>query len=151
MNRDVETGELVIDQFPAFEDDGYTKRSGLVTPTDLIVTVYKDGVIDATVVTIAEIGTIGDYKVSFTPATDGLYVIQVLIDFSKEIWAGYYAASAIDLAEIQAQVGKIDKAPTLGLAAVTTGSLIDRVCNKDLGKSYNQATDSLEAIRDRTG
>jgi len=147
MNRDVKTGQLVLDQFPALEDDGYTKRSGLVVPTDLAITVYKDGVIDAMVVTITEIGTTGDYKISFTPITDGFYVVQVLIDFSKEIWAGYYNASG-DFATIQQQVDKIDKSPTLVLSAVTTGSLMDRVCNSGLSKTYNQATDSLEAIRD---
>lgn len=151
MNREVVTGVPVIDQFPAYEDDGYTKRSGLTTPTDLVVTIYKDGVPDSTPVTIAEIGTTGDYKLTFTPATDGLYSIQVLIDFSKEVWGGNFHASFSDLSAIQAQVEKIDKLPTLGLAAVATGSLMDRICNKDTGKNYNQATDSLEAIRDRTG
>jgi hypothetical protein len=151
MNREVETGLLVIDQFPAYEDDGYTKRSGLTTPTDLVVTVYKNGAPDATVVTIAEIGTTGDYKLTFTPLTDGLYAIQVLIDFSKEVWGGYYNASVADLTAIKNQVDKIDQAATLGTAAATTGSLLDRLCNKDTGKSFNQATDSLEAIRDRTG
>jgi len=55
------------------------------------------------------------------------------------------------LALIKNQADKIDLIATLGTSAVATGSLMDRLMNKGTGKSYNQATDSLEAIRDRVG
>lgn len=52
---------------------------------------------------------------------------------------------------VQAQVDKIDLAPTLGPSSVESGSLVDRTMNKNANKTYNQATDSLEALRDRYG
>lgn len=50
-----------------------------------------------------------------------------------------------------AQSEKIDSAATVGPGAVVTGSLFDRMANKDSNKTYNQSTDSLEAIKDRIG
>jgi len=159
MNRDVPINELVIDQFPAFENDGYTKRSGLsVGSGDFTPQLYFNGALDATPVTIAEIGTLGDYKVSFTPTQAGYYELQVLIDFNKDIWAGGFYSGGENftgvltaIALVQAQVDKIDLAPTLGPASVFSGSLMDRIMNKNVQKTYNQGTDSLEAQRDRTG
>lgn len=55
------------------------------------------------------------------------------------------------LAAIQTQVNKIDGQATTVPGSATTGSLIDRVCNKDGSKTYSQATDSLEAIADTSG
>ena len=98
MSRSVVTGALVADHFSAFEDDGYNKRSGL-TAGDFTATVYKDGALDPAVVTITEIGTTGEYKVSFTPSESGFYSVQALIDFSKEIWEGEYTAG-VDLSRI---------------------------------------------------
>ena len=52
------------------------------------------------------------------------------------------------LAAIKGQANKIDAAATATPAAATTGSLLDRLANKDGGKTFSQATDALEAIRD---
>ncbi len=54
-----------------------------------------------------------------------------------------------DLQAVKAQVDKIDDAATTGPGAATTGSLLDRLANKDGSKTYNQSTDSLEAISDQ--
>jgi hypothetical protein len=156
MSRQVETSEPVQDNFSAFENDGYTKRSGLTAP-DFTVTVYKDGAPLALSVTITEIGSTGEYMVELTPAVDGFYSVQILIDFSKEIWEGEYTAGETSdtladfIAIVKSQCDKIDLVPTLGPAAVTSGSLMDRSMNKNASKTYNQSTDSLEAIRDRSG
>ena len=107
---------------------------------------FKDGAPDATPVTVTEIGVLGEYKVMFTPVSNGHYLLQILIDFSKEIWADSFHAG-----NLFAQANKIDLAPTIGPAAVADGSLMDRMMNKDSNKAYNQATDSLEALRDRSG
>lgn len=147
--RVISPGTLVIDQFPAFEDDGYNKRSGL-TPADFTASSFKDGTEDPVTITISEIGTTGEYKVEFTPPTEGFWQIQVLIDFNKEIWVSNVTAGE-SLKSIQDQVDKIDLESTIGPAAVESGSLMDRMMNKNAGKTYNQATDSLEAIKDRTG
>ena len=94
MARQIVTGTPVVDHFSAFENDGYTKRSGLtVTAGDLTVTVYKDAAVVALSITIAEIGSTGEYEVAFTPASDGFYSVHVLIDFNKEYWEGEYEVS----------------------------------------------------------
>jgi len=66
----------------------------------------------------------------------------------SELKVGHWA-DVID--DTKAQTDKIDLAPTLGAAAVASGSLFDRLANKDVNKTYNQATDSLEGLKDRTG
>ena len=154
MSRQVETGALVIDSFPVLEDDGYSTKSGL-GPSDFTVTVLHDGVVVALAVGIQEIGATGQYKVTFTPVLDGFYQVEVLVLYNHDIWSGSYESAAglpaSVLAYIKDQVDKIDLAPTLGPATVISGSLMDRMMNKNVQKTYNQGTDSLEAIRDRMG
>lgn len=48
-------------------------------------------------------------------------------------------------------IAKIDDVATTGPATAVTGSLLDRIANKDANKTYNQTQDSLEAQRDRSG
>lgn len=147
--RAISPGDLVTDHFPALEDDGYSRRSGL-TGGDFTAEVFKDGVGDALSTSITEIASTGEYKLKYTPPSVGLWVVRVLIDFNKEIWAST-VLSGISLVGIKAQADKIDIAPTIGPAAVTTGSLMDRMMNKSGAKSFNQGTDSLQGIRDREG
>lgn len=52
---------------------------------------------------------------------------------------------------VATQVAKIDSEPTVAPSAAVPGSLLDRLCNKDASRTFNQATDSLEGIRDRIG
>ena len=59
------------------------------------------------------------------------------------------AAAAASIAGVAAnQSRKLDLAVTQTPALVTTGSLMHRLMNKDGGKTYSQATDSLEAQAD---
>jgi hypothetical protein len=150
MVREVETGIVALDQFPAFENDGYSKRSGL-SAGDFVSTVFQNGAIVVLPVTIVEIGISGEYRTSFTPASAGLYELQVLIDFNKQIWHAQYQAwdeITHDLAnQTRDQANKLDLAPVVPSSAAN-GSLIDQLFNKDSGKTYNPATDSLEAIAD---
>jgi hypothetical protein len=154
MSRQVETGTLVIDSFPVFEDDGYTTHSGL-SLSDFVVLTFIDGVEFDIPVTIGEIDHQGYYKLTFTPEIDGLYQVQIHALYNDDIWAETYEAGAglpVDaLTHIRDQIDKIDLAPTLGPATVTSGSLMDRMMNKNVNKTYNQGTDSLEAIKDRLG
>jgi len=56
--------------------------------------------------------------------------------------------------ELQVRVDhtkKLDSAQTLLPGNAVSGSVLDRLCNKDGTKSYSQATDSLEASRDNQG
>ena len=83
MTRQIQIGDSVVDQFPAFAADGYTKVSGL---TIFTATVWKDGIVQATAVAITEIGSSGDYRVAFTPDAVGFWRLEVLIDYNKDIW-----------------------------------------------------------------
>ncbi len=95
MIREVENdGSPVIDQFPVFDTDGYSKKSGLTLGAgDFVVTSWRDSVQVTVPLTISEIaGTPGEYKVTWTPPAGvyGRYEIQVFIDYNKQIWHGEY-------------------------------------------------------------
>ena len=87
MSRYLTTGALFIDQFPAWEADGVSKRSGLtVAGGDLSVIVWYNGAVSAVVPTITEIGSSGEYKLSFTPDAPGFWAAEVAIVFNLERW-----------------------------------------------------------------
>lgn len=94
MIREVENGSEVVDQFPVFEPDGYTKKGGLTLGGgDFTVTAWLDGYQVGVTLTITEIsGTVGEYRVEWTPPFGifGRYEIQILINYNKEIWHGEY-------------------------------------------------------------
>lgn len=105
MSRQIEAGETVIDQFPVFEWDGYTKKSG---ETVFTTSLWKDGVSQpALPVTISEIGASGEYKVDFEPDDSGFWLLQVLIDYNKDVWKGEYDVSTGSIADIYAMVQRI--------------------------------------------
>jgi len=87
MGRYVQIGSEVIDQFPVFDEDGYSKVSGVV---DFDPTIWKDGVEQAVTPTITEIDSSGEYKISFTPDAVGVWVAEVLIPLNKQIWGNQY-------------------------------------------------------------
>jgi hypothetical protein len=142
--RELERNAAAIDQFPALEADGWNKRTGLVQPGGFTESVWLDGAVHALTVTITEIGTSGEYRVDFVPATNGFLVVEILIDFSKELIRRTYLV--VDVTTNQ-QVRKLDLAATVGPGTAESGSLIDRVCNADAGKTYNQTRDSLQGLR----
>lgn len=144
MMRELKRNVAAIDQFPALEADGYNKRTGLALPADFTVTVWLNGAVSALAPTITEIGTSGEYRVDFTPTTDGFLVVEVLIDFSKDLLRFTYGVVEYTTNE---QARKLDVGATVGTGAMTTGSLGDRLMNADTGKTYNQTRDSLEGLR----
>jgi hypothetical protein len=146
--REVLINVPVVDQFAAFENDGWNKRTGLVQPADFVEVVWNDAVVSAQAVTITEIGTSGEYAVSFTPNAAGLWVVQILVDFNKVVKREKYVA-VTTLTNDAAR--KLDQVATIGPAAATTGSLLDRLCNADASKTYNQEQQSLEGLRRRIG
>ena len=153
MSRQVKIGELVVDHFPVFEEDGYTKKSGLLVG-DFSATLYHDSVGSIIPVVITEVGA-GEYSFAFTPDAAGDWDVEVHILYNHDIWVDSFSA-VTSLQEDQflsvlEQCGKIDLIPTVGPASATSGSLIDRMMNKGAGKTYNQGTDSLEALRDLLG
>jgi hypothetical protein len=127
---------------------------------DFVVSLYRDTVVEdptklALGVSIVEVENTGNYLLYWTPDLPGLWQVQVRVVFSGDVYAEehHVHADAADpvLQDILDQVNKIDLAATIGTAAAETGSLLDRLTNKDGFKTFNQATDSLEAIRDRSG
>jgi hypothetical protein len=104
MARQVKTDVLVVDQFPVFEDDGYTKKSGetLFTPR-----IWLDGSPQAVPVSISEIGVSGEYKVEFTPNANGFWRVTVLIDYNKDIWGGEYEASTGSVEDLYNMVRRL--------------------------------------------
>lgn len=148
MTREVETGAPVIDQFPAFEDDGISKRSGLL-PGDFSSKVYRDGAVVALPVTITPAtGDPGEYKTVFTPSADGFYELHVHIIFSGDIrFARYESVSELtrDIAAgARSQAQKLDLLATTW--PPTIGSVLDRLANKDASQTYDRSLHSLEAI-----
>jgi len=154
MAREVKVGGTVKDHFSVFEDDGFTKHSGLVG-ADFVVTTYLDSAPVATIVTFTEIGTTGEYEYEFVPNAPGNLDIEILILYNRDLWGNSYLVATELSSEfftaVLAQCEKIDLVPTLGPHSATTGSLMDRMMNKGVAKDYNQGTDSLQAIRDRMG
>jgi len=90
MTRQVKINEAVIDQFPVFDFDGYTKLSGQT----FVSTVWKDAVVDGATVTITEIGSSGEYKMEFTPDSIGFWKVEVFVNTTKDVLGFFYAAGA---------------------------------------------------------
>ncbi len=146
--REIEINTALVDQFPALEADDFTKRTGLTAPPDFTTTVWANATVSGVSVVIAEIGTSGEYTLAFTPTTTGSWVVEVAIGPLTRLVRREYDVVPI---RTNRQARKLDLEPTLGPAAVTTGSLFDRLANKDVAKGFSQARDSLQAIRDREG
>jgi hypothetical protein len=146
MPIEVQVNATARGHFPVFEDDGYTKHSGLLL-SDFEITTYFNNVPTAVPVTLSEIGLTGEYEYS--------YDLQILNKYNYDIEAESFQCVDItsiqQLVNVKFQCDKIDLIPTLGPSTATSGSLLDRIANKDVNKTYNQGTDSLEAIRDRSG
>jgi len=90
-----------------------------------------------------------DTSAIFNPAASDTYVVSALQTPGTD--AKLPAPGELKVGQLADDVAKIDSVATVGPAAAASGSLLDRVANKDSGKTYNQATDSLEAIKDRAG
>lgn len=90
MPRTVYVNQLIIDQFAVWEADGFTKHSGLLQADFTIVLWFNGALNDTQPVTIVEIDTSGEYKVSFTPNYIGVWECEVSIPYNKDVWHGQY-------------------------------------------------------------
>lgn len=104
MSRQCKPGETVIDQFPIWNDDGYTKKSGEI---DFIKRIWHNGVQSVLPVAVAEISGSGEYKVTFTPDAMGIWIVEVTIMFNKQVWFGEYEAVVGELDDIYEIVRRI--------------------------------------------
>lgn len=90
MSRELPVNVEVVDQFPVFEPDNFTKHSGL-SGGDFAVTIWHDGSVKTGYpYTIAEIGTDGEYQFRFTPDAIGFWLVEVAVDYSLQIEGGEY-------------------------------------------------------------
>lgn len=76
-------GEAIIELFPVFEDDGYTKTPG-VPLGDFDVSFWKDGTFTPTPYVISDLGT-GDYRLTFTPNEEAVWHVEVYIPYNNDI------------------------------------------------------------------
>jgi len=97
-------GVAISDVFPIWDLDGYTKKSG---ESSFVTTLWKDGVVNGASVTIAEIGTSGMYKATFTPDELGLWYLEVKISYNEQVWKGEYNIG-LDQPEAQMNVAYDD-------------------------------------------
>ena len=74
---------LYVDQFPVFDTDGFTKKSGL---SFFDVRLWIDNIPSALPVNISEIGVSGEYAISFTPNATGYWKLEVGIPFNEHVW-----------------------------------------------------------------
>jgi hypothetical protein len=82
MSREIELGAVITDTFAIFDVDNITRVSGQTVFTTVIL---REGVPVSIPVTIAEIGTSGEYKVTFTPTSTGYWKVQVYSAYD-EVW-----------------------------------------------------------------
>ena len=104
MTRQINLGDLVVDQFPVFNFDGYTKRSG---ETSFTKTVWKDGVVQSNPVSIAEIGSSGEYKWQFTPNSVGWWKVEVVVDFNKDVFSSDYSVNVGSISQLYDMVRRL--------------------------------------------
>ena len=104
MSRVVKTGEVVKDVFPVFDEDGYSLKSG---ETSFTTWLWKDSVVSVIAVTIEEIGSSGEYSTSFTPDEDGVWNLQILIDYNKDVMSREYVATESDQAGVVEKINRI--------------------------------------------
>ena len=104
MRRQVQINSVVTDQFPIWESDGYTKKSG---ETVFLARLWKDGVSSSNTVTITEIGNTGEYLIQFVPDEMGFWLIEVTIDYNKQVWQGQFDVGS-DQGEAQLNVAYDD-------------------------------------------
>ena len=90
MGRLVKVDTVVTDQFPVWEPDGVTKKSGETVFTKRI---WQNGNVSVQPVVITEIGTSGEYEVTFTPNAEGFWIVEVTIPYNDDVWFGEYTAT----------------------------------------------------------
>jgi len=93
-------GEPIIDHLSVFEDDGYTKHSGL-TISDFSVTVWRDGNEIPYAVSIVEVDAMGEYLVSFIPSVVGFWKVESWCHYNDDIFATEVEVRSADVSSIE--------------------------------------------------
>jgi hypothetical protein len=128
MALEIQVGVPSYDHFSVFEDDGYSKHTGL-TSLDFSTTVYRDSVPVAVPVTIDEIGTTGEYDLSFVPTSEAAWDVEVLCRFNDEIYVANFVAktqtSTQVLSELLAQMASLEMAVGRVLGLLHYNAMVD--------------------------
>jgi hypothetical protein len=119
--RHIAAGDPVVDMFPVFEDDGYTKHSGLVGG-DFTTKVWRDGSPFPLAVVVTEEDASGEYVVGYVPPGDGYWKIEIFVDYNKDIWISEVIAGDGSIENIYATLQQIMDGGT-GLFDPATDSL----------------------------
>lgn len=90
----VDLGTTILDQFPIYQPDGWTKITGEAAFT---VALWCNGVPRVVAYTVTEIGTSGEYVFSFTPDLPGQWVTEVGIDSTHTVYGGTYVVTQAPL------------------------------------------------------
>lgn len=81
-------GEVVIDQFAVWNEDGTEKIPGIVSFTRLT---WLNGVSQVVVVAVSEIGTTpGEYMTTFIPPAPGFWKVEVLVPSTGDVFTSTY-------------------------------------------------------------
>jgi len=142
-------GEPIIDQFPVFEDDGYTKHSGLLWG-DFVTTVWRDGDFYPLSVTVTEIDSCGEYLIGCIPPVVGFWKIEVKVPYNEDIYYLSLVVGDNSLDTIAAQIDAVsDQIDNL---AIEITSQIDSILVqlgliKDGGTGLFVSTDSLHGVK----
>jgi hypothetical protein len=77
----------IVDTFPIFELDGVTKHTGV---TGFTITIWHNGVVRSPLLdqAVAEIGSSGEYKFSFTALDVGYWSWEVTNTYNDDIFGG---------------------------------------------------------------
>ncbi len=106
MTRGVFLGRTIVDHFPIWDWQGKSKTSG---QTVFLVSLWCNGVASNVPVTVAEIGTSGEYKVEFAPDALGIWSVEIVNGFNRDAWHGEYDVKppVVDVQSTMADNGTI--------------------------------------------
>ena len=80
----------LVDQFPVFGEDGFTKVGGL-GPDSFRITVYRDAELAAAPLDVVEIdGSPGEYRLAFTPEAAGIWEVELAYLAGRQVYAEQY-------------------------------------------------------------
>lgn len=91
----LDLGETYRSHFPQYEADYVTPRTGL---SGFTATVWEGNVASAVLATVAEIGTSGEYAVTFTPTHEGLWSVEVYSPATGDHWGDELTVTQAELA-----------------------------------------------------
>ncbi len=89
-----QVGEVVVSQFPIFDEDGVSYLSG-VLPSSFDISQFRNDAEVAVTATVSEIGTSGIYQVTFTPTDSAQWAIVVKLPSTGDVW-GMHVTSFVE-------------------------------------------------------